>query len=109
MTIKLGSYIIDPLTKATGWVTRFIGPYAICKADDHSTFKVLVATAKRARRPPKPIEVMVRVLDAGEILSPWMRAEKHGKRFVVVDEHPNWHGARLLGSDVEIANIEEAA
>ena len=96
--MRIGESCICSVTGATGFVTKFIGSQPIGRAPDGTLFKALSPRGRKADK-----RCLIRVVDAGEVLSGWLAAERLANdKFLVVDDDLNWHGAELCRGDVEL-------
>lgn len=79
--MKIGSRIIEPLTGYTGRVIGFRAGIPIGRNAAGELFY------GRSPRGAKRKSYTVRVVDGGEVLSPWLAAEgRRGGRFAIVAE-----------------------
>lgn len=106
--MKLGSKTTDPLTGVSGFVTRFVGQWAICRAEDGSTFRV------QAVKPPKPLPprperttCLIRIHGVAAPLVGVVVAKAPILRARVTQKHPVWYGCEVTKADAEITLLNE--
>lgn len=99
MPMKLGQRCICPITGVRGTVVGFRAGMPIGRSKDGKIFNA----AKSAVGRPK-MRYLVRVLDEGEILTPWMKAERDEttKRFRILGDDPVFFGALVDADTLEV-------
>ena len=94
--MKLGTTITSA-TGQRGPCVRLAAGKAIGRLPDGTTFVGRIPTG------PKPkTKRRVRVIERGEVLSPWLDAVRLGWKWKIVEAHGVWHGAVLSNRDVEV-------
>lgn len=100
--MKLGSTRIDPLTGARGFVTRFIGDWAICRADDGSTFRVSLVKQPAKR---EPIRCLVRIHG---VAKPFLGIFLRPGVARITQRDAVWYGCEVDSHEAELTAIGAA-
>lgn len=104
--MKLGSRTTCPVTGAKGYVTRFVGVVAICRADDGTTFKV--DKSQRTTRGQSK-DCLIRIEGIDTVFNGKTVPRSAGKRAVIVDDDPIWKGCEVTSYDATIVRLSEVA
>lgn len=87
--MKLGSRATCPVTGAKGFVTRFVGTTAICRADDGTTFRVN-STKRPNKGQAKPCHIYVHGI--AQVFNGVTVPGSAGRLATITDPDPLWHG-----------------
>ena len=112
--MKLGSRRTDPITGAKGYVTRFVGEMALCRADDGTMFRLPLDAKKRKAAARQrhyasefhPQRCLIKVIGETTVFVGETIPSEHGLKAIIKDDDPIWHDCPV---DEDEAIIEPIA